>query len=223
MKRSAPHRRSPGTWILAAGRRIFDEPTMASIIEPAVADLQLELSHAGASRVRQLAARWRGYSALAVLFAVVPFVASSATSGRATLVLAGRMGVAVTILLTAALVAASSPFTRWFVSGTMAGAVLLACAMRWWHTRHPSVIADAKIPGDARPPEINLASIRVSGNVGGLIFTVGSVVIVLVGFPELSWMFLGAVVTGFAVAGGIVAWRRAHPPLMRPENSIAVR
>jgi hypothetical protein len=222
MKRSAPHQ-SPGTWILTVGRLIFDEPTLTSIIQPAVADLQQELRDAGESRVRQLAARWRGYSALAALFAVVPFIAHSSTNGRATSILARRMGAGMVILLTTALVAASSPFTGWFLSGTMAGAVLLACVMRWWHNRHPSLLADAELPQDSRPPEINLASIRVSGNAGGLIFTVGSIVIVLVGFPELGWLFLGAVVIGFVVAGGILAWRRAHPPVMRPQNSIAVR
>ena len=222
MKRSAPHHRLPGTWLLNVARLIFDERTLTSIIEPAVADLQEELRAAGESRVRQLAARWRGYRALCVLIAVVPFVASSWTSGGAAAGLT-RMGAGALTLVATALVLATSPILGWFISGTMAGGVLLACAMRWWHNRHPSLLAKAELPADSRPAEINLASIRVSGNVGGLIFTAGSIVIVLVGFQELRWFFLAAVLIGFAVAGGIVAWRRSHPGEMRPQNSIAAR
>jgi hypothetical protein len=46
---------------------------------------------------------------------------------------------------------------------------------------------------------------------------------VIVGLPELRWFLLAAIVSGVCAAGALLAWRRAHPPGMRPANSIVLR
>jgi hypothetical protein len=48
--------------------------------------------------------------------------------------------------------------------------------------------------------QINVAKIRVDGNVAGAIFAVGSVATCLVGIPALGYLFLAALVMGGGVA-----------------------
>ncbi len=58
-------------------------------------------------------------------------------------------------------------------------------------------------------PEINFSAIHVGGDVGGLIFVVGSVVIVLTGVPDTSCFLLGAAIGGLSVARALV-WLHAR-------------
>ena len=87
-------------------------------------------------------------------------------------------------------------------------------ALRTWNTRHPSLLAPRHASYDAscpQIPQINFSSIPVSGDVGGLLCTVGTVVIVIIGLPQLLWYFVAALTCGPIAAMVLFRWRRAHP------------
>ncbi len=95
-----------------------------------------------------------------------------------------------------ALFAAIWPMFGWFVVAVVVSGAVAAIALRRWNTRHPSTLAPAD-PLAARPDaQINLSSIPVGGDFGGLMFVVGSFVIVLLGFPDARWFVLGSIVIG---------------------------
>ncbi len=221
MTSSTPDHRMPGTLLLHVARLIFDEPTLSSVICPAIADFQQELHDAAANRARRFTARRRACWAFSKL--VVMLFASSPIGSRDAIGAPPRAGGGALFLLVTVLVAGTWPFFGWFSAFAVIGGVLLAITMRWWHNRHPSVLGEADPVKGMRRPEINLSSIPVAGNVGGLIFAVGSIVIVILGLPELRWFSLAAVLSGVLVAGALFAWRRAHPSGMLPENSIVLR
>ncbi len=58
-------------------------------------------------------------------------------------------------------------------------------------------------------PGINFSSMEVGGDLGGLVFTVGSVVSAIIGLPFLGWFFGGAIAGGFLLAAGL--WRLHQP------------
>src|SRR4029450_545536 len=60
----------------------------------------------------------------------------------------------------------------------------------------------------------------VAGNVGGLIFVVGTVLIVAVGLPSVLLFLVAATVAGCFVAWGLVAWHKSHPKRGLPGNLI---
>jgi hypothetical protein len=218
MTPSAPDPEVPGTLLVKIARLVVDEGTFARVIVPAVADFQQELREAADDRARRRA-RWHGYWTFTKLMALL-FTVAPASGGTVARVPPGAGGGALLLLVTL-LFASTWPFFGWFMALATAGGVLLAIAMRWWHNEHPAAVVDP-IAGPKRP-EINLSSIPVGGNAGGLIFAVGSVVIVILGLPELRWFTLAAVVSGVLVAGGLFAWRRAHPSALTPRNSISIR
>lgn len=53
---------------------------------------------------------------------------------------------------------------------------------------------------DAPKPQINVSKIVIGGGIAGVIFTVGSMLIFLIGIPMLRYIFPAAVVLGCAVA-----------------------
>jgi hypothetical protein len=59
-------------------------------------------------------------------------------------------------------------------------------------------------------PGINFSNMPVGGDLGGLIFAVGSVVAVVIGLPYLGWFFAAALGGGLAVAAVLLAWHRRH-------------
>jgi hypothetical protein len=61
-----------------------------------------------------------------------------------------------------------------------------------------------------RLPEINMSAIRVGGNLGGLIFAAGAVVILLLGVPALRWFVGLSLAIAVALAAATIAWRRTH-------------
>jgi hypothetical protein len=221
MTPSDPHHGTAGNLLLKIARLIFVEPTLSSVVYPAVADFQQELHEAGMDRSRRFAARARACWAFAKLFVVL--FASSPIGGRAGESLPDRAGGGTLILLVVVLLASTWPFFGWFMAFAMIGGILLAITMRRWHDRHPTVVADADPDTGMRRPEINLSRVPVAGNAGGLIFAVGSVVIVIVGLPELRWFLLAALLSGVCAGGALVAWRRSHPAETQPRNSIALR
>jgi len=53
---------------------------------------------------------------------------------------------------------------------------------------------------DAPKPQINASKIVIGGGIAGVIFTVGSMLIFLIGIPVLRYIFPAAIVLGCAVA-----------------------
>jgi hypothetical protein len=123
-------------------------------------------------------------------------------------------------LLAVALFAAIWSMFGWFVLAAVAGGLIMAIALRRWNTRHPSELApSAQTPG----AEINLSSIPVAGDIGGLLFVVGAIITVLLGLPDLRWFVLASVVVGAALAGGLFIWRSFRSAALTPANSILRR
>jgi hypothetical protein len=123
-------------------------------------------------------------------------------------------------LLVVALFAAIWSMFGWFVLGGVAGGLIMAVALRRWNTRHPSQFA----PGSRTPgAEINLSSIPVAGDIGGLLFVIGAIITVLLGLPDIRWFALGSVVVGALVAGGLFLWRSSRTSALVPANSILRR
>jgi hypothetical protein len=74
-----------------------------------------------------------------------------------------------------------------------------------------------------RWPQINFSSTEVAGNIGGLIFVVGSVFVVVVGVPSVIWFLFAAAAAGSFLAWALFGWRREHPTGGLPENRIVLR
>ena len=53
---------------------------------------------------------------------------------------------------------------------------------------------------DTPKPQINVSSILIGGGIAGAIFTIGSMLIFLVGIPLLRYLFPAAILMGGAVA-----------------------
>jgi hypothetical protein len=123
-------------------------------------------------------------------------------------------------LLIVTLFAAIWSMFGWFVIGAVGGGVITAIMLRRWNTRHPSQLAPrAQTPG----AEINLSSIPVAGDIGGLLFVIGAIVTVLLGLPDIRWFALGSVVVGVVLAGGLFVWRSSQTGRLAPVNSIDPR
>jgi hypothetical protein len=56
------------------------------------------------------------------------------------------------------------------------------------------------MPEDTQRPQINSAKLRVGGGIAGAIFTLGSVLIFLLGIPVLRYLFPAAILLGSVVA-----------------------
>ena len=112
-------------------------------------------------------------------------------------------------------------FGAWVGLVTVAGA-LVAIGIHAWYQRHPS---DTPDPTERqwRSPQINFSSTDVAGNIGGLIFVVGSVLVVAVGLPSVFWFLLAGTVAGCFLAWGLAAWHTSHPKSGLPQNRIVWR
>jgi hypothetical protein len=88
-------------------------------------------------------------------------------------------------LLAVALFAAIWSMFGWFVLAAVGGGVIMAIMLRRWNTRHPSELAPAR--GSAPTADINLSSIPVAGDFGGLLFVIGAIITVLLGLPDIRW------------------------------------
>jgi hypothetical protein len=60
-------------------------------------------------------------------------------------------------------------------------------------------------------PGINFSRTDVGGDLGGLVFAVGSVVAVLIGLPYIAPLYLASLVCGVGVAVLLFEWHRYHP------------
>jgi len=214
--------RMPGTTLLKIARLLFSEQVVEAVVQPTISDLQCEVANAGPSRVKRLRAQWRGYCAFWMLTLVAPFASGAAPAGNAAAVAfpdVVRLAVASTAL---ALFAVFAPMLGAWVAFVTAAGGLLAIVIHAWYQRHPSDIPAPTEP-QWRSPEINFSSTDVAGNSGGLIFVVGSVLIVAVGLPSVFWFLLAATVAGCFLAWGLMAWHTRHPQRGLPENRIVWR
>jgi len=110
------------------------------------------------------------------------------------------------LTLVAALLVATWPFFGTFTLGTLIAGLLLSLSMRSWHIGHPSTVA---VPDGYVRSDINLASIPVRGDAGGLFFAIGSVVILLA-LPQLRWFLIASIVCSIVVGYALIAWRHAR-------------
>ena len=124
------------------------------------------------------------------------------------------------LTLVAALLLATWPFLGAFTIGTLIAGFFLSLAMQSWHNQHPSVHPPR--PADAVHSEINLASIPVRGDAGGLFFALGSVSILL-GLPQLRWFLIASLVCSAVAACVLIAWRHARVFSPAGDLSIAYR
>ena len=185
----------PGTWLLKIAPLIFNERFIDIVVRPTIADLQSEVAAAGSNHAKPFRVRCRGYAPFWTLMFVAPF--ASWSEERANVASGLAAGSVVVTLLT---VVTLGPWTA-LVAG---GATLVALLLHTWYDRHPSEIA---VPPDAwRSPQINFSSTDIAGNIGGLIFMVGSVLIVSLALPSIFWFLLSGGIAACFVAWGLAAW-----------------
>jgi len=195
--RSNRSSRSPGTTLLQIARLLFNERFIAAVVQPTIADLQSEVAAAGPHGMKRLRARWRGCWAFWRLILVAPF-ASWADEGPS--VAAGRAAAAPAIVMLVAVLTLGA----WTMI-VAAAAALVAVFIHAWYERHPCDVATPP-GGPWRSPQINFSSTDIAGNIGGLIFVVGSVLIVSLGLPPVFWFLCAGAVAACFLAWGLAAW-----------------
>jgi hypothetical protein len=115
-------------------------------------------------------------------------------------------------------------FAKAFLSAavlTSAGA-LVAVLIHGWYARHPSEVPTSN-ERTWYTPQVNFSSMDVAGNVGGLIFVLGSLAIVCLGLRWVFWFLLGGTITGCLLAWRLVSWHARHPKWGLPQNLIVLR
>ena len=216
--------RLPGTTLLKIARWLLNERVISAIVRPTISDLQREVADAGSSRVERLRARWRGYRAFWRVMLVAPFASWPSPAGDAGAVAfpdaIARLAFGSIVL---ALVAVAGPLVGASIAVLVAAAALFAIVIHRWYQQHPSELPDPPEPQKTATPQINFSSTEVGGNVGGLIFAVGTVLIVAVALPSTIWFILTAAVAACFLAWGLAAWHTSHPDNGRPDNQIMLR
>ena len=215
--------RVPGTTLLKIARLLFNEHLLSAVVHPTIADLQREIPDAGPNGLKRLRAEWRGCCAFWTLTLVAPFAswASPVAEAGAVAFPDAIARLAVGSIVVALLAVVGPVLGAWVAVVTAVGA-LFAILIHAWYDRHPSDIPTSA-EAQRRAPQINFSSTEVAGNIGGLIFVVGSVFIVVVGVPSVIWFLFAATVAGCFLAWVLVAWHRSHPTRRLPENRIVLR
>ncbi|HEY7288771.1 MAG TPA: hypothetical protein VH583_02960 [Vicinamibacterales bacterium] len=185
----------PGTWLLKIAPFLFNERFLTAVVRPTIADLQSEVA-AAPHALQRVRARSRGYAAFWMLVAVAPFATWSDDRPQVS---GSRLIAASTVVTIVAVVV----FGVW--AAFVTAAATLALLLHLWYERHPSAVA---VPPDGpwRSPQINFSSTDVAGNVGGLIFAAGSVVIVSIALPFVRWFLLLGSIAACLVAWALVSW-----------------
>jgi hypothetical protein len=213
--------RVPGTTLLKIARVLFSEHLLSTVVLPTIADLQREVVDAGPG-VKRLRARWRGYCAFWRLTLVAPFAFADSRAPEAGAIAfpdaVSRLAVG-SIVLTLLII---GPVVGAGVAVVAAAGALCAIGIHAWYDGHPSDIPAPTEP-QRRFPQINFSSTEVAGNIGGLIFVVGSVVVVTVGLPSVIWFLFGSTVAGVFLAWGLVAWHASHPQRALRERKLVLR
>jgi hypothetical protein len=223
MTKSINGPRVPGATLRKLARMLFTEHLVSVVVEPAIADLNYELVQAGPSRFRRLRAQWRGYLGLCMVMLVAPFASvEPASSDQRVIALSDAVSYLSSGIVVVALAAVAGFALGGSAAVIVAAATLLASVLHGWHQHHPS---DVPAPLEAKGglPQINFSSTKVAGNAGGLIFAIGSVVIVSIGVPSLISFLLFGIVAGCVVAWALAVWHSNHPTSGRSQNRIALR
>jgi hypothetical protein len=58
---------------------------------------------------------------------------------------------------------------------------------------------------------INFSRLEIPADAGGLMFVVGSVLVLLLSVPAFRWFLAAAVVAGLVLAALVFRWHRGHP------------
>lgn len=203
-------RRGPGTFLLRIARLLFRQHLLSTVVLPTIADLQREVADAGDSRVDRMRAQWRGCRAFWTLVLVAPFTASAQPGTDAVAVPDAIARVAVTGIAVTLLGLAGPELGGW-VAVVATASTIVAVAIHRWYAHHPSYLPTPTAPR-MWSPQINFSSTEVAGNIGGLIFVVGSVSIVVIGLPSVIWFLIAGTVGGCILACGLNAWHTWHPP-----------
>lgn len=209
--------RTPGCLLLKVAKLVFDESVLSAVVIPTIADLQNEVREAGDRRAR-LRARLRGYVAFWVLVGAAPvaFHRWPTRSIGAEEAAEDRTSGTVFAFYVAAIVLCSWNFLGWWTAVAAVGGTLFAMIIHRWNVHHP---AELVLPekGVWKAPEINQSKIPVDGNIGGLMYVVGSLVIAMIGLPVVRVFFFTSVALGLLCAVALLAWHNAHP---RHGNSV---
>jgi hypothetical protein len=210
--------------LLTIARLLFNEHLISTVVQPTISDLQREIAAAGPRGVKRLRAQWRGYSAFWTVMLVAPLTFRPSPAQQAAAVAfpdaVARLA-AGSIVVT--LLVVVGPLLGVWVAAIIAVGALFAMVMHAWYVRHPSDIPAPAEPKRRPTPQINFSSTDVAGNIGGLIFVVGSVFIVAVGLPSVTWFLFVAAVAGSVLAWALVVWHVSHPKRGLPENLIVLR
>jgi hypothetical protein len=59
-------------------------------------------------------------------------------------------------------------------------------------------------------PGINYSRVPIGGNVAGLLFVIGSIVVILLGLPELRPFFIWAGTIGVVLGVALILWNRRY-------------
>jgi hypothetical protein len=213
----------PGTTLLKLARLLFNEQLLSAVIQPTISDLQREVAVAGQNGLDRLRARWRGYLAFWTLALIAPFVSwGSPVGDRGTVAFPDAIARLAVGSIVVALLAVVGPVLGAWVAVVTAVGALIAIVIHAWYARHPSELPAPTEP-QQRSPQINFSSTEVAGNIGGLIFVVGSVFIVAIGLPSVIWFLFGGTIAGCFLAWCLAAWHTNHPERGRPENQIVLR
>jgi len=216
-------RRAPGTILLKIAALVFSDHVLSTVVQPTISDLQREVANAAPPGLTRLRARWRGYRAFWTLILIAPFVSWPSPTDEAGAVAfpeaIARLAIG-SIVVTLLLII--GPVLGAWVAAVTAVGTLCAILIHAWYIRHPS---DLAVPRGAhgRLPQINFSSTDVADNIGGLIFVVGSVFIVVIGVPSVIWFLSAATLAGGGVAWALAAWHASHPKNGLPENQIVLR
>ena len=203
-------RRIPGRLLLKVAHFVFDDSVVSTVVTPTISDLQAEVRDAS-THLARLRAALRGYAAFWLLVAMAP-VAFHAWSTRRI----GEQdradrnpGIAFGLIVIATVLCAWN-FLGWWTLVAGGGGTAFAFMIHRWHDRHPTELV---LPerGVWQAPEINQSRIRVDGNIGGLMYVVGSLAVTLIGLPFMRWFFFAAIGLGLVCAITLLAWRNAHP------------
>src|SRR5262249_17719908 len=217
MTRSSDAPRVPGTTLLRLAPRLFSEPFVSTVVQPTVADFQAEILATGPSRVKRLRAQCRGYCAFWTLLFVAPFASWAVPTSNLAGVDVGRVAIVWAVVMVTAV-----PIIGPWAALVAAFGTFVAMLIHSWYERHPAALP---APGDPpwRAPPITFSSLGVAGNIGGLIFVVGSVLLVSLGIPSILWFLFAGTVAGSAVAWALVAWHTRQPTGRLPQNRIVCR
>ena len=209
--------RLPGRFLLKVARFIFDDEVMGTVVMPTISDLQAEVRDAGDDGGRRMTAALHGYTAFWLLVLTAPFAfhrwPTRSIGGQENI--DRNPGIAFGLIVASIILCAWS-FLGWFTIVAAGGGVFFAWLIHRWHEGHPTELVVPE-KGVWRAPEINQSKIPVDGNIAGLIYVVGSLVVALIGLPVMRWFFFTTIALGLVCAGALLVWHQTHP---RRRNSI---